>query len=55
MNSEESEGVCPVLHSEHNSHPTEGAGNRTWWPNQLNLAILRKHPAVADPCLLYHI
>ena len=30
-------------------HPTEGAGNRDWWPNQLNLKILRKHPAVADP------
>jgi catalase-peroxidase len=48
MNSEDSEGGCPVagrvLH-----HPTEGAGNRDWWPNQLNLKILRKHPAVANP------
>ncbi|MFL6099279.1 MAG: catalase/peroxidase HPI [Actinomycetales bacterium] len=49
MNSEESEGLCPVVHAERYSHPTEGAGNRTWWPNQLNLGILRKHPAVADP------
>jgi catalase-peroxidase len=49
MNSEESEGLCPVVHAEHHSHPTEGAGNRTWWPNQLNLSILRKHPAVANP------
>ena len=49
MNSEESEGACPVVHDEHPSHPTEGAGNRTWWPNQLNLSILRKHPAVANP------
>jgi catalase-peroxidase len=31
------------------SHPTGGATNRDWWPNQLNLRILRKHPAVADP------
>jgi catalase-peroxidase len=31
------------------AHPTEGAGNRDWWPNQLNLAILRKHNPVADP------
>jgi len=30
-------------------HPTEGAGNRTWWPSQLNLGILRKHPPVANP------
>jgi len=48
MNSEESEGGCPFS-PEHVVHPTEGAGNRTWWPNQLNLKILRKHPAVADP------
>ncbi|MGW3129071.1 catalase/peroxidase HPI [Streptomyces sp. NPDC001123] len=26
-----------------------GASTRDWWPNRLNLAILRKHPAVADP------
>ncbi|MDT7612741.1 MAG: catalase-peroxidase [Pseudonocardiales bacterium] len=31
------------------SLPTGGASNRDWWPNQLNLTILRKHPAVADP------
>jgi catalase-peroxidase len=48
MNSEESEGLCPVLAARH-SHPTEGAGNRDWWPNHLNLKILRKNPAVADP------
>ncbi|MFF7975014.1 catalase/peroxidase HPI [Streptomyces sp. NPDC007905] len=33
----------------HRSQPTGGAGNRDWWPNQLNLTILRKHPAMADP------
>jgi catalase-peroxidase len=48
MNSEESEGGCPVAVARPN-HPTEGAGNRDWWPNQLNLKILRKHPAVANP------
>jgi catalase-peroxidase len=48
MNSEESEGLCPVL-NDRVTHPTEGAGNRTWWPKQLNLSILRKHPAVANP------
>ncbi|MGH8934244.1 MAG: catalase/peroxidase HPI [Egibacteraceae bacterium] len=31
------------------SHPIGGASNRDWWPNQLNLTILRKYPAVADP------
>ncbi|MCU1651953.1 MAG: catalase/peroxidase, partial [Pseudonocardia sp.] len=33
----------------HRGHPTGGAGNRDWWPNQLNLKVLRKHSAVADP------
>jgi catalase-peroxidase len=33
----------------HRGHPTGGAGNRDWWPNQLNLKVLRKHPAVANP------
>jgi catalase-peroxidase len=43
---EESAAECPVARA---NHPTEGAGNRVWWPAQLNLAILRKHPAVANP------
>jgi catalase-peroxidase len=41
----ETEGKCPVAHS----HPTGGAGNRDWWPNQLNLKILQKNPPAADP------
>ncbi len=48
MNSEESEERCPVAHARPH-HPTEGVGNRDWWPNQLNLKILRKHPAEANP------
>jgi catalase-peroxidase len=31
------------------SHPTGRPSNRDWWPNQLNLKILRKHTAVANP------
>ena len=30
-------------------HPTQGGGNRGWWPNRLNLKILAKNPAVANP------
>ncbi|GAA2797711.1 catalase/peroxidase HPI [Saccharopolyspora taberi] len=41
-------GQCPVAH-ERAPHPTEGGGNRQWWPNQLNLKILAKNPAVANP------
>jgi catalase-peroxidase len=29
--------------------PTRAASNRDWWPNQIDLRILRKHPAAADP------
>ncbi len=45
---EPSEAKCPVAHGQL-KHPTEGGTNREWWPNQLNLKILRKHPAVANP------
>jgi catalase-peroxidase len=42
-----SAGGCPV--TGRFKHPTEGGVNSDWWPNQLNLKILRKHPAVANP------
>ena len=48
MNEPDSAGGCPVSAGRFN-HPTEGGSNRDWWPNQLNLSILRKHSAVADP------
>src|SRR5882762_2786306 len=48
MNEETGDGKCPFPAARPN-HPTEGVGNRVWWPNQLNLTILRKHPAVANP------
>jgi catalase-peroxidase len=41
-------GGCPVAHGRA-AHPTQGGGNRQWWPNQLNLKILAKNPAVANP------
>ena len=49
MQSAESEAKCPVVHVGPRSHPTEGGGNRDWWPNQLNLKILRKHSPAANP------
>src|SRR5215467_5388741 len=36
--------VAPVL-----IHPTSGDANTEWWPNRLNLKILAKNPAVANP------
>ncbi|MFI6098006.1 catalase/peroxidase HPI [Lentzea sp. NPDC051213] len=47
LNVEEA-GGCPVAHGRL-SHPAEGGSNRDWWPNQLNLRILRKHPVQANP------
>ncbi|MEN0139353.1 MAG: catalase/peroxidase HPI [Rhodococcus sp. (in: high G+C Gram-positive bacteria)] len=41
-------GGCPVAHGRL-PHPTRGGGNRDWWPNQLNLKILQKNPAVRNP------
>jgi catalase-peroxidase len=47
MNDEAAAG-CPV-HTGRLGHPTEGAGNTDWWPQQLNLKILRKHQSVGNP------
>ena len=47
MNEETGNG-CPVAH-ERAPHPTQGGGNRGWWPDRLNLKILAKNPAVANP------
>ncbi|MEU4877562.1 catalase/peroxidase HPI [Streptomyces sp. NPDC021608] len=41
-------GGCPVAH-DRALHPTQGGGNRQWWPERLNLKILAKNPAVANP------
>ncbi|MER5497515.1 MULTISPECIES: catalase/peroxidase HPI [unclassified Streptomyces] len=46
--SEEASGGCPVAH-ERAPHPTQGGGNRQWWSERLNLKILAKNPAVANP------
>ncbi len=30
-------------------YPVQGGSNQDWWPNQINLRILQKNPAVANP------
>jgi len=40
-------GKCPVIHAQ--PHPTTGSANNVWWPNQLNLKVLAKNPAVSNP------
>ncbi|MBJ6999017.1 MULTISPECIES: catalase/peroxidase HPI [Streptomyces] len=46
--SEEGSGGCPVVH-DRALHPTQGGGNRQWWPERLNLKILAKNPPAANP------
>ena len=44
-----SESKCPFSGGMLN-HTTAGAkGNRDWWPNQLNLAILHQHSSLSNP------
>jgi catalase-peroxidase len=38
------EAKCPFHHT-----AGEGTSNRDWWPNQLNLKILRQHSSLSDP------
>ena len=40
-------GQCPIVHGL--TDPTMGDANFEWWPNKLNLKILAKNPAVANP------
>jgi len=42
-------GKCPV--TGHIGHQTSGGGtsNKDWWPNQLNLNILRQNSSLSDP------
>ncbi|MCY1128597.1 catalase/peroxidase HPI [Frigidibacter sp. RF13] len=50
MDGNDSQGKCPVMHGA--ARPAtrfSGRGNRHWWPNQLNLAILHQHQPVSNP------
>ncbi|WP_055601926.1 catalase/peroxidase HPI [Streptomyces aureus] len=44
----EGSGGCPVAHGRA-AHPTQGGGNRQWWPERLNLKILATNPVVGNP------
>lgn len=40
---------CPFLGGELNTSAGGGTSNRDWWPNQLNLNILRQHSELVNP------
>ena len=44
-----SDTQCPVMGGVHNHAAGGGTSNRDWWPNQLNLKILRQHSSKSDP------
>ncbi len=40
---------CPGMGTAPKHGAGEGTSNRDWWPNQLNLDILRQHSSLSDP------
>ena len=40
---------CPVMHGSLTSNQKTGTANQDWWPNQLNLGILRQHDSKSNP------
>lgn len=49
MSKETTQGNCPFNHG--NTTPIAGMGtsNKDWWPNRLNLQILRQHSTLSNP------
>lgn len=43
------EGKCPFHHGSVSHHAGAVTGNRDWWPNQLNLNVLRQHTEAGNP------
>ncbi len=43
------EGKCPFMGGVVKQAAGGGTRNRDWWPNQLNLSILRQHSCLSDP------
>ncbi len=43
------ESKCPVTGKNHQQATGKGTSNQDWWPNQLNLRILRQHSSLSNP------
>ena len=43
------ESKCPFPHGQMKQTAGTGTSNKDWWPNKLNLGILRQHSALSDP------
>ena len=44
-----SETKCPFMNGALKHSAGGGTSNRDWWPNQLNLSILRQHSSLSNP------
>lgn len=42
-------GKCPVTGAGHHHAAGGGTTNKDWWPNRLNLSILRQHSSLSNP------
>lgn len=42
-------GKCPFNHGQKKMHDSTGTGNKDWWPDKLNIGILRQHSELSDP------
>ncbi len=49
MDNNNSNGKCPFSSGIINKTAGGGTSNREWWPNQLNLNILRQHSSLSNP------
>ncbi len=47
--SNSNENKCPFPHGQIKVTAGTGTGNKDWWPNRLNLGILRQHSNLSDP------
>jgi len=48
-NSQSTDGKCPFTGNTLKHGAGRGTSNREWWPNQLNLGILRQHSFLSNP------
>ncbi|MEX0845645.1 MAG: catalase/peroxidase HPI, partial [Balneolaceae bacterium] len=48
-NTSNNESKCPFPHGAEKEVAGGGTKNRDWWPNKLNLDILRQHSSLSDP------
>ena len=48
-NSNETGGKCPFGHGAKSTAAGRGTSNNDWWPNQLNLNILRQNSSLSNP------